>query len=58
MNKNDIDNCPWLKLENKEWKAFLLTDLFENIQRGKRLTKENSSEIKQMLNQFIENNKF
>ncbi len=28
-------------LENKEWKAFLLTDLFENIQRGKRLTKEN-----------------
>ena len=27
-------------LENKEWKAFLLTDLFENIQRGKRLTKE------------------
>ena len=27
-------------LENKEWKAFLLTDLFETIQRGKRLTKE------------------
>ena len=31
-------------LENKEWKAFLLTDLFENIQRGKRLTKENQKE--------------
>ena len=28
-------------LENIKWKAFLLTDLFENIQRGKRLTKEN-----------------
>ena len=31
-------------LENKEWKAFLLTDLFENIQRGKRLTKEKQEE--------------
>ena len=31
-------------LENKKWKAFLLTDLFENIQRGKRLTKENQKE--------------
>ena len=31
-------------LENKEWKAFLLTDLFENIQRGKRLTKENQKD--------------
>lgn len=31
-------------LEIKEWKDFLLTDLFENIQRGKRLTKENQKE--------------
>lgn len=31
-------------LENKEWKDFLLTDLFENIQRGKRLTKENQKD--------------
>ena len=31
-------------LENKKWKAFLLTDLFENIQRGKRLTKENQKD--------------
>lgn len=31
-------------LKNKEWKAFLLTDLFENIQRGKRLTKEKQEE--------------
>ena len=31
-------------LDNKEWKSFLLTDLFENIQRGKRLTKENQKE--------------
>ena len=31
-------------LENKEWKAFLLTDLFDTIQRGKRLTKENQKD--------------
>ena len=31
-------------LENKEWKAFLLTDLFDIIQRGKRLTKENQKD--------------
>ncbi len=31
-------------LENKKWKAFLLTDLFDTIQRGKRLTKENQKD--------------
>lgn len=29
------------KLEDKEWKAFFIKDLFAKIQRGKRLTKEN-----------------
>ncbi|PLY09854.1 MAG: restriction endonuclease subunit S [Arcobacter sp.] len=29
------------KLENKEWKEFFLTEIFTQIQRGKRLTKAN-----------------
>ena len=30
-----------VKLEEKNWKVFKIKDLFESIQRGKRLTKEN-----------------
>ena len=30
-----------IKLEEKNWKVFKIKDLFESIQRGKRLTKEN-----------------
>ena len=30
-----------VKLEEKNWKEFKIKDLFESIQRGKRLTKEN-----------------
>lgn len=29
------------KLEEKEWKEFFLINIFDNIQRGKRLTKNN-----------------
>ena len=34
------------KLEEKEWKEFFIKNLFEDIQRGKRLTKSNQIEGK------------
>jgi hypothetical protein len=32
------------EFDNKEWKEFFLTEIFTNIQRGKRLTKQNQKE--------------
>lgn len=45
------------KLHEKEWGEFFLTDIFSNIQRGKRLTKANQKEgIKPYISSTASNN--
>ncbi|MBS7021091.1 MAG: restriction endonuclease subunit S [Firmicutes bacterium] len=54
-------------LNNKEWREFFLVDIFDSIQRGKRLTKENqedgkkpyvsSSALNNGVDNFISNDK-
>lgn len=47
LDENDLDSeedIQVVDLEDKDWAAFMLTDLFSSIQRGKRLTKKNQVE--------------
>lgn len=54
---NDIETKEIEKLEDKEWQEFFLTDVFQKIQRGKRLTTSNQKDgVKPYVSSTASNN--